>query len=214
MPYVPGWFRPWCEANSLNADRAALWPEAAQAAFQAEKLRRFRLHWAWLSKIGQPAIIRTMSGRAELIRQVRRELDDALAPCPVSLGRHAQTSPYRKAEAWNEAEILATYEIRTYPDGSRELILPPRPSLAERKMAKLDPWKQIPIENVIAWVEQKPERVTMSETIARCLYWLETEFSSRPGEGKGAGSVPVPSHAGARPSGVHPDLHAGVAPAH
>src|SRR3990167_6668397 len=180
MSYCPGWFRPWCEAHSLNADRPDRWPDAARAAFMAEKLRRFRLHWAWMSTLGQPAIIRQQSGRDELIRQVRRDLNDALSEPPASLGRHDHLSPYRREPAGNaserEADILASYEVRTYPDGSREIILPHRPSLAERQQAKLDPWRQIPIEDVLAWVSETPDRINLSERTARCLYWLEKEF--------------------------------------
>jgi len=84
MRVTPGWWNEWCEAQSLNPSRPDRWAPQARAAFMAEKLRRFRLHWAWLSKLGQPAIIRQQSGRAELIRQVRRELEDAIAPCPES----------------------------------------------------------------------------------------------------------------------------------
>jgi hypothetical protein len=193
--YVPGWFRSWCEAQSLNPERPALWPEPARAAFMAEKLRRFRLHWAWMSKLGQPAIIRQQSGRLELIRQVRRELQDALSPPPENMGRYTHTSPYRKAAAWSETELLAAYEVRTYPDGSRELILPTRPSLAARKQAALDPWRQMPIEEVLAWVERHPTRIGLSETTARCLCWLEKEFATGPGRVTAAGSRLEPNAA-------------------
>jgi len=180
VSYCPGWFRPWCEAQSLNADRPDRWLDTARAAFMAEKLRRFRLHWAWMAKLGQPAIIREQSGREELIRQVRRELMDALSEPSAGMGRHSHVGPHRKEPrttwAEREAEILAAYEVRTYPDGSREIILPPRPSLAERQQAKLDPWRQVPIEDVLAWVSEKPDRIGMNETTARCLYWLSKEF--------------------------------------
>src|SRR3990172_11172849 len=145
MSYCPGWFRPWREA------------------FMAEKLRRFRLHWAWMSTLDQPAIIRQQSGREELIRQVRRDLQDALSEPPAGMGRHSHLSPYRKAVSQTEVEMLAGREVRTYPDGSREIVLPPRPSVAERQQARLDPWKQIPIEDALAWVSEKPERIGVGE---------------------------------------------------
>lgn len=180
MSYVPGWYSLWCEAQGVSAARPDRWPDEARAAFMAEKLARFRLHWRWLSTLGQPAIIRQQSGRDELIRQVRRELQDALNEPPSGMGRHDHTSPYRKATPYSEQEILKTYEVRTYPDGSREIVLPPRPSLAERKQAKLDPWKQLPIEEVLAWVEATPDRLGMREMTARCLCWLEKEFRRGP----------------------------------
>src|SRR3990167_9229780 len=195
MSYCPGWFRPWCEAHSLNADRPDRWPDAARAAFMAEKLRRFRLHWAGMSKLGQPAIIRQQSGREELIRQVRRDLQDALSEPPGGMGRREHTSPYKKAVAQAEAEMLAGHGVRTYHDGSREIVLPPRPSVAERKQAKLDPWKQISIEDVLAWVSETPDRTGLSETTARCLCWLEKEFSKGSGRVTAAGSRPEPNAA-------------------
>lgn len=177
MSYVPGWLTDWAEAQSLNPDRPERWPEAAKAAFMAEKLRRFKMRWQWQMALGQPQIIREQSGRDALIREVRREIQDALAPCPTSLGLHDHVSPYRKPEPVDLATVAAGHTIRTYPDGSREVILPPRPKVAERDQARLDPWKQIPIEDVLAWVSERPERAGMSETVARCLYWLQLEFS-------------------------------------
>jgi len=113
VSFCPGWFRPWCEAHSLNADRPDRWPETARAAFMAEKIAAFKRHWAWLSTLGQPALIRQQSGREELIRQVRRDLDDALSPCPeYGPHDHVRSWPLRRiagstdqSEPWDEITI-------------------------------------------------------------------------------------------------------------
>src|SRR3990172_6280138 len=115
MSYCPGWFRPWREA------------------FMAEKLRRFRLHWAWMSTLDQPAIIRQQSGREELIRQVRRDLQDALSEPPAGMGRHSHLSRKRKGVGERGVERGGGREVRPYPGGWGEIVLPPRPSVAERQ---------------------------------------------------------------------------------
>lgn len=148
MSYFPGWYEVWCEAQGINAHRPDSWSADAQAAFMAEKLARFRAHWQWLSKLGQPAIIRRQSGRAELIRQVRRDLDDALSEPPGS-------GPY-------------------------ESFRPPASGRSHAERPTVSPWREIPIEDVLAWVEATPDRIGMSEMTARCLCWLEKEFSLSP----------------------------------
>ena len=111
MSAWPGWAREWCEAEGLNVDNPRCWPDAARAAFMAEKKRRFTLRWRWLSAVGQPEIIRNQSGRAALINEVRRDLDDALSPIPDRgpyegnrmwpLAKHAEKS----ADPWDEVAV-------------------------------------------------------------------------------------------------------------
>jgi hypothetical protein len=176
---IPGWFRPWCEAQGLNADRPDRWPEAAKAAFMAEKLAAFKRRWRWMLAIGQPAIIREQSGREELIRQVRRELEDALAPCP-------EYGPHVRVRMWSDPSRAAT---------SRQI----------------DPWREIPIEDVAAWVEAQPSRADLSVTTARCLMWLETTFANRTERGRGEEASRTRSRAEVRPPAQRPVPSLGAA---
>lgn len=93
---VPSGFAEWCDflGHSLVP---AEWDAQAHADYRAWRLARFRLHVQHYQRLGQWELIRAQSGRDVLIRQLRAELDAALAPPPPQVyGRSDHTVPMRR----------------------------------------------------------------------------------------------------------------------
>lgn len=93
---VPSGFSEWRRFNGYS-EAPWEWDDVALAEYRDWKLARFRAHVRHYRDCGQWDLIRAQSGREALIRLVREELDDALAPPPTQVyGRSDGRLPMRK----------------------------------------------------------------------------------------------------------------------
>lgn len=75
----------------------AEWDDVALAEYRDWRIARFRAHVRHFRDLGQWDLIRAQSGREALIRMVRAELDEALAPPPTQVyGRSEGRLPMRR----------------------------------------------------------------------------------------------------------------------
>lgn len=76
-------FAAFAESIGANPAHPDMWTDAQRAAYRAWQVGRFKAHWRWLIRLGQPDLIRQQSGRAALINEVRRDWAAAMAPPPT-----------------------------------------------------------------------------------------------------------------------------------
>lgn len=90
---IPNGFHAWCEARGITPFHPSEWSADDRRAFTAWKLAAFRARWCAAIDNGDVAITRRQQGRAYLIRRVRDDLADALAPAPSSTYRQCPCHP-------------------------------------------------------------------------------------------------------------------------
>lgn len=93
---VPSGFAAWCRFRGHSLVPAE-WDAAAHADYRAWTRARFRAHVRHYRDCGQWELIRRQSGREALIRTVREQVAEALAPPPPQVyGRRDGRLPQRR----------------------------------------------------------------------------------------------------------------------